>query len=89
MSKKIPEYEQEEKFGGSRILSTKITGPHTKRTTATTESYKYFKASVSVSDADGHLIDGTKSKAELKTDSLEVAQEKALARARHLASTTI
>lgn len=89
MSKKIPEYEQEEKFGVSRILSTKITGPHTKRSTATTESYKYFKASVSVIDADGHTIDGTKSKADLKTDSLEVAQEKAMARARYLASTTI
>ncbi|WP_020193716.1 hypothetical protein [Pseudomonas putida] len=89
MSQKIPRYEHQEHFGGSRILSTLITGPHTKRATPTAESYKYFKASVSVSTSDGHLIPDAKSKAEFATEDLEAVKADALAKAKWLATTTI
>lgn len=71
MSNKIPTYEHDEMFLSSRILSTKISGPHTKRATPIKEGYTFYKAQVSVSTSDGKAIVGARAKAEIISDSFE------------------
>lgn len=89
MSKKIPQYEHDEIFRGSRILSTRVSGPHTKRATPLKESYMYYKAEASVSTSEGGAIDGAIAKTEIISDNVEEVKLKALKKAQQLAETTI